>query len=181
MPYAQVEHSARRPTISEADSLGELFDRIREVKYVTLGDWQKLPVDFPKPNQPIIILTSNFSTIESLWQLLKGNGQSLWNAQLSTGKSVPVRILEKGKAVFPEQFESQLLSRAVFHQNCIKVPGDMELPFVRLYWRLFYENLFGGPDASQQDKHDRRILMEMVTNQTGLPMRPRYKFLTFTK
>jgi hypothetical protein len=150
-------------------TLTELFQRIIKVNYCVISSHRSLPLE---TNGPINILTDNKSAIVDLLELtlVKDN---IYGVELSNGKKILIAVFEKGKRTFPEMFESLILGRAVLRHG-VKAPETETYPFVRLYWKLFYEGFLLGDD-------DREMLKEMVQRKTGAPITPKYKFLKITK
>ncbi len=153
------------------NSLRELFDRIRHVKYAVISPWRRLPMDLPENNSEPIILTEDFKAISTLWNLTRFSERNQYSAQLSDNDSLIVTVLEKGKNVFPEIFESQIILRKILHEDCLWVPDNETWPLLRLYWKLYYEQLF------IDHPEDRRLMLSWLPQKIGAAMRPRYRWL----
>lgn len=153
--------------------LRELFERIRHISYAVISPWERLPMDNPSD---LIILTDQFRSLETLWNLSRHTQNAQYLTEFSNGDKLVVTVLEKGKHVFPEQFESQILKQRVLHNGCVMVPDNVAWPLTRLYWKLFYENWM----ASEPD--DRKWLVQFVKQRVGgEPLRPKYRWLELTK
>jgi hypothetical protein len=150
-------------------SLRELFDRITHVNYVVISPFYQLPMEVPKCG--ITILTDNFAAINNIWNLTRYSAESKYSTVLASGEELIVTILEKGRNVFPETFETQILMRAVQHEGSIKVPDSETWPLLRLYWKLVYERLFADNIG------DRKTLLDWVFRKTGTPIRTRYRWM----
>jgi hypothetical protein len=149
-------------------SLREMFDRIRHVRYAVISPYYKLPMEV---EGRLIILTDQFSTINNLWNLTRYSEDSQYKAALSSGKELIVTVLEKGKNVFPEMFESDILGHTTFHESDVKVPDSEVWSMVRLFWTLVYEEAFANKP------YDRKVFLDMVFRRTGIPIRTRYRWL----
>src|SRR4051812_13212300 len=118
-------HKVREPSKS---SLRELFDRISHVRYAVISPFYRLPIEV---KGRLIILTDNFQAINNLWNLTRHDSQGQYSAILADGSELLVTILEKGKNVFPETFETEILTRAFTHNECVKVPSSEVWPVLR--------------------------------------------------
>lgn len=148
--------------------LRELFDRITHVRYaVVSNDYLSLPIEI---KGRLILLTDNLQAIINIWNLTRHSPED-YSAVLADGSKIVVVVLEKGKNVFPETFETQILNRAIIHENSVKIPDSETLPLMQLFWKLMYEKLF----AEKPD--DRKIMLEWVFRKTGTPIRTRYRWL----
>lgn len=161
--------TVRQPAKS---ALRELFDRVRHVQYAVISPWLRLPMDVV--GVPII-LTDQFQSLSSLWNLTLYSQNSQYSAQANDGRAFIVTVLEKGKNIFPETFETQILCRRVLHQDVVYVPDDETWPLVRLYWKIFYEEfLMDSPE-------DRRMMLDWLTKKVGSVIRPKYRWLNYNK
>lgn len=151
-------------------SLRKLFDRIQHVRYAVISPYYQLPMENAGR---LIILTDNFQAINNLWNLTRYSAESQYSTILSNNEELIVTVLEKGKNVFPETFESLILGRAVLHEDCVKVPDSDTWPVLRLFWKLIYEKFLGN------EPHDRKMLIDWISLRTGIPIRTRYRWLSW--
>lgn len=161
--------TVRQPSKS---SLRELFDRVKHVRYAVISPWKRLPMEVV--GVPII-LTDDLHTLSSLWNLTMFNQKSQYSAQPREGHPLVVTILEKGRNVFPETFESVVLARRILHQESVYVPDDESWPLLRLYWKIFYEEFMTN------EPEDRRMMLDWLTQKVGSVIRPKYRWLNYNK
>lgn len=153
-------------------NLREFFRRGQHLAYAIIDNYEKLPIE---ANHHIAVLTDNMKALVVTWSLTLMEDNLYRTAEeLPNGKPLLIRIYQKGKRVFPDSFETQILNRAVLHNECVKVP-DMETFFlVRMYWRTFYEGMLSGDN-------DRGIMIEFLRRRVGEPITPKYKHLALNK
>lgn len=151
-------------------SLRELFNRIQHVRYAVISPFHQLPMEV---KGKLILLTDNFNAISNLWNLTKFSPESQYTTILADGTSVIVTILEKGRNVFPETFESEILLRATLHENCVKVPDSEVWPLALLFWKLVYEKLLA------EAPFDRKAIMDWIFRRTGQPIRTKYRWMSW--
>jgi hypothetical protein len=163
---------AKPPKVRQTKQLPlrEFFERVQNIRYAVISPWKPLPSALPE--SPLIVLTDEFSALNTIWNLTRFTPNNQYKAQMAGDRDLIVTVLEKGKHVFPEVFESQILQRHVVHQGCVAVPDSETWPLARMYWKLFYENFLAG------QPEDREMLKEYVIQRVGgHPFRPRYRWL----
>lgn len=157
--------------------LPSLFENVRHIPYCLLDNFDGLPNNYPVLDQPLKVLTSGAEALISLWGLTKVGGRR-WSCGIGSiseqTRRLEVELFIKGKSTFPDRFEALLLQRAVIYNHCVKIPSSDLLPYMRLYWLLFYDNILAGTP-------DRKVLIDFVSQHTGDPMTPKDKSLKIYK
>lgn len=150
--------------------LRELFERARSIRYAVISPWDKLPAD---PPEELIVLTDQLENLKVIWNMtIRSKERAVYCVSLASGDLINIIVLEKGKHVFPEQFESRLLNHRVMHEGCVPVPDSNSWPLARLYWKLFYQNWMAD------EPEDRKWMINYVKHQIGgEPLRPKYRWL----
>ena len=146
-------------------SLKDLFHAIRTVGYVVVSPYHNLPYS---PVDKLVLLSNDVPAIVAIWNLTKVNKDGHYRTSVSLGNSTFLHVYEKGKNVFPEPFESQLLQRAAVFNDAVRVPSHDDYILMRLYWEIFYEGMW------KDQPFDRRRMIDYVQARTGSGMRPKY-------
>ena len=151
------------------DGLSAMFYHALHIRYAVISQFEKLPMDL---TDRLAVLTDQLETLAHVWNLTLIK-DATYRAELSTGNPIILQVYQKGKGLFPENFESRILAGAYLHEEIVKVPSVIDYPYIRLYWRLYYEGFLG------EDISDRRMLMDFVRNHIGDPIHTRYKHLPY--
>lgn len=140
-------------------NLSEMFVTLKEhrIKYVVLENWISLPSD---AGSVVHLLAENPKMIISLL----GGSRVSGSRYLIHNTAFVIR--QKGENFLPERFESELLERAVMHQEIVRVPDDRNAPWLFLYRRLYHDGNIVNPT-------EKKVLERVLDERVGRPVVPR--------
>lgn len=143
-----------------------------KIEYVVISDFTKLPSAIPEAPLEILTTPAQHDDLIALMGLFRRGHPEQYSLPDNAG--LTVQVYQKSKHVFPDVFEAGLLQGSTLHNQCVKIPGQRYHGMMVLYRQLFH---YG---AYKDQQWVRGPLMELAKQQTGTPMRTKYKTLSFT-
>ena len=143
-------------------NLIDLFQSFRNsrLSYCVLSGWKQLPHAF---QQEIFILTPSKKQLLSAGNFVHTDGPHYDFPLRESGPDVVAKFFigEKSHGLFPDRFETELLTHCTDYAETIRVPESHYLGLAHLYWHIFHANGF----ADQPER--RQCLIDFVQDKVG--------------
>lgn len=142
-------------------SLRKRFAALREgnICYVVLAGFSSLPTSV---KEDVVILTNNLSGLMLHLQAKPTRVVGRYSLPISGHTKVDIGVVEKGKGLFPEQYETRLLTSSChFREDVVRMPEPIGHAYATLYHQLFRCNLLG------ENLEQRTILKDLVRQRVG--------------
>lgn len=143
------------------------------VNYVVLMGHTQLPASVPEGM--LLILTSDVTAVVKLLELKKvGNVDGVYTMPHGKNLVKQVHVVEKGRGVFPERWESALLGDAVYSQSIVRVPSPDRHAMSLLHYKLFHEGFLNEPGNREQ----RLLLADFICTRVGQMTASEYQWMS---
>jgi hypothetical protein len=145
--------------------LKDFFETLNRTRtpYVVLRDWPNLPDRWLDRDRPIVMLVDQMQDFMQLGGVTKLNGYMYYTNLTIAGQEQRqlLEVYPKGAGLFPERFESDLLSKWELHNGIVKIVQQPYATYSALYMMLYKDKIEIPEDF-------RRVFDSFIKERIGL-------------